>query len=199
LTKAKESKKDDQPSSNAFVYETNKDPADKNFVQLRMKQNLGKPESENNAPQEELKPTSDDLYHDDFNRGGRDTDKMSEYTKSYEDSYNQGKFNTGSDNDDKDHPHHILADSWKTVAPVNQPGKHINPGEFSKVDVYNGYTGGIGISQVYVTVDSEEHASRLAKDLFKNNLASEILIEGTGNRSYLKFGQPVTEVTKSRL
>lgn len=52
---------------------------------------------------------------------------------------------------------------------------------------------------MFVFMDTEEHARRFTKDLFKNKLCSAVSIEGTSNRSYLKFGEPVTETGRSKL
>ena len=47
-----------------------------------------------------------------------------------------------------------------------------------------------GIYLVYLTVDSEEHASRFVKDLFRLGLIADALMqEGGFDRSYLKFGR----------
>ena len=47
-----------------------------------------------------------------------------------------------------------------------------------------------GIYLVYLTVDSEEHASRFVKDLFRLGLVAAVeMQEGGFDRSYLKFGR----------
>jgi hypothetical protein len=57
-----------------------------------------------------------------------------------------------------------------------------------------------GVSLAYLTVDSEEHATRYVKDLFKQGLVSAVqMFDGGFERSYLKFGRPSTERNRVRL
>lgn len=52
----------------------------------------------------------------------------------------------------------------------------------------------------YLTVDSEEHATRFIKDLFKEGLIAAVqTMDGGFSRSYLKFGTPSTENKRVRL
>ena len=68
----------------------------------------------------------------------------------------------------------------------------MNDGDFKAPTVLGG--GGSGISLVFLTVDTEEHATRLVKDLMKHKLAASVTMqEGGFNRSYLKFGRPSSE------
>jgi uncharacterized protein involved in tolerance to divalent cations len=91
----------------------------------------------------------------------------------------------------------LLPDSWTKVAPSHQP-KHLNGPEFKKADTNT--KSDSGISLVYLTVDSEEHATRFIKDLFKNGLIAAVqLQEGGFMRSFLKFGRPSSEVQRVRL
>jgi uncharacterized protein involved in tolerance to divalent cations len=92
----------------------------------------------------------------------------------------------------------MIPRSWDVIAPVNQP-KHLNPGEFAPAASYTTNDSSVGMSLAYLTVDSEEHARRFTKDLFRVGLVSAVSLEGTFNRSYLKFGQPVTETGRTRL
>jgi len=51
-----------------------------------------------------------------------------------------------------------------------------------------------------MTVDSEEHATRFIKDLFKYGLVSQVqMFDNNFERGYLKFGRPSTERTRVRL
>ena len=51
-----------------------------------------------------------------------------------------------------------------------------------------------------MTVDSEEHATRFIKDLFKEGLIAAVqTMDGGFSRSYLKFGTPSTENKRVRL
>lgn len=57
-----------------------------------------------------------------------------------------------------------------------------------------------GISIAYLTVDTEEHATRFVRQLFKEKLVAVVNTqEGGFERSYLKFGRPSTEVGRTRL
>lgn len=49
-------------------------------------------------------------------------------------------------------------------------------------------------------IDTEEHATRFIKDIFKEGLVSAVqMMEGGYDRSYLKFGTPTTETKRVRL
>lgn len=76
--------------------------------------------------------------------------------------------------------------------------KHMQDGDFKAGSVLGG--GGSGVSMVYLTVDTEEHATRLIKDLFKNKLCATVQMqEGGFTRSYLKFGRPSSESQRVEL
>lgn len=127
---------------------------------------------------------------------------MGQWNKNYEDTYYQGHSQTPHTATgtvpERDQPHHIIPRSWDVIAPVNQP-KHFNPGEYAPAASYTVNSASVGMSLAYFTVDTEEHARRFTKDLFRNGLVSAVTLEGTFNRSYLKFGQPTTETGRTRL
>jgi len=76
--------------------------------------------------------------------------------------------------------------------------KHMQDGDFKAGTVLGG--GASGISLVYMTVDTEEHATRFIKDLFKNKLCASVQMqEGGFTRSYLKFGRPSSESSRMEL
>lgn len=76
--------------------------------------------------------------------------------------------------------------------------KHLQPGDFKRAS--SGPASKGGISLVYLDVDTEEHATRFIKDLFKEGLVSAVeMMEGGYERSYLKFGTPSTELKRARL
>lgn len=76
---------------------------------------------------------------------------------------------------------------------------HTFPGEWQQpVSVSSG--GSVGVSLASMTVDSEEHATRFVKDLFRLGYVSAVqMFDGGFERSYLKFGRPTTEKTRVRL
>lgn len=83
------------------------------------------------------------------------------------------------------------------MGPTNQP-RHIFKGEWKSAELTTGSKSGISLA--YMTIDSEEHATRFIKDLFHNGLVSAVQMMDAGfDRSYLKFGQPATEKTRVRL
>ena len=115
------------------------------------------------------KRTDNDLFHQDWSQHGRNTEKMGEWHKNYEQSHYQGDGNTGAANAGS-------KQSWwhgDVVAPTNQP-KHQFPGtweapeHFPKIETKNNS----GVSLAYLTVDTEESATRFIKDLFKRGLVS---------------------------
>jgi uncharacterized protein involved in tolerance to divalent cations len=76
---------------------------------------------------------------------------------------------------------------------------HTFNGEWGTPNVVGG-GGSVGISLASMTVDSEEHATRFVKDLFKHGYVSAVqMFDGGFERSYLKFGRPTTEKTRVRL
>lgn len=122
---------------------------------------------------------------------------MGGFEKVWEDDFTQGHHNTGRTNSPMKQAEQMLPDSWTKVAPSNQP-EHLNGPEFKKADLIT--KAASGISLAYLTVDSEEHATRFIKDLFKNGLIATVqLQEGGFQRSYLKFGRPSSEVQRVRL
>lgn len=76
--------------------------------------------------------------------------------------------------------------------------KHMQKGDYKKADA--GAASGSGISLVYLTVDSDEHADRFTKQLFSKGLiATAVTQEGGFQRTYLKFGRMTTEKGRDRL
>ena len=69
------------------------------------------------------KRTDNDLFHPDWSQQGRNTEKMGEWNKNYEQSHFQGEENTGTINA----PSKQAWQHGDTVAPVNQP-HHTFPG-----------------------------------------------------------------------
>lgn len=136
----------------------------------------------------------------DLNKGDqsdRKTDTMGEWDKTYEDSYFQGKFNTGKKNEPMLNPWHSLPHAWDSMGPVNQP-IHLQKGDY-KTPVLK-QASATGTYLVYFTVDTEEHATRFTKDLFKRGLVAAVEQQDGGfDRSYLKFGRISTEKGRSRL
>ena len=126
---------------------------------------------------------------------------MGEWNKVREDEYNQGHHNTGktnAPNDPKAVWQSVLPRGWDKLAPVNQPN-HTFPGEWKEPNHVQQKTN-TSISLAYLTIDSEEHATRFIKDLFKNGLVAAVqMIDGGFERSYLKFGRASTEKTRVRL
>ena len=80
---------------------------------------------------------------------------------------------------------------------MNQP-KHLDGPDFKPATA--AVASGSGISLAYMTIDSEEHATRFIKDLFKEGLIAAVqTMDGGFSRSYLKFGTPSTENKRVRL
>jgi len=76
---------------------------------------------------------------------------------------------------------------------------HTFSGDWQSPTVVSG-GGSAGISLASMTVDSEEHATRFVKDLFRHGFVSAVqMFDGGFERSYLKFGRPSTEKTRVRL
>lgn len=121
-----------------------------------------------------------------------------EVDKIHEDGYYQGHLNTGKvDGGLPQEESTKLPNGHEKVAPVNQP-KHLNPEDFKTPALQTSSASGISI--VYLTVDTEEHATRFIKDLFKNKLCAAVTLqEGGFERSYLKFGRPSTESSRMSL
>ena len=94
-------------------------------------------------------------------------------------------------------PWHQLPNSWAKLGPTNMPD-HMQKGDYKAAS--NAGSSGTGIYLVYLTVDSEEDASRFVKDLFRLGLiAVAEMQEGGFDRSYLKFGTISTEKGRTRL
>lgn len=120
-----------------------------------------------------------------------------EVDKIHEDGYYQGHLNTGKVDGGLPQEFNKLPNGHDKVAPVNQP-KHLNPEDFKTPALQTSSASGISI--VYLTVDTEEHATRFIKDLFKNKLCAAVTLqEGGFERSYLKFGRPSTESQRMSL
>ena len=129
---------------------------------------------------------------------------MFESDKHYEDTFYQGEHNTGTKNAqgiDGDHVpipwNHVLPKKLDKLGPTNMPD-HKHQGDFKAASMIG--TSATGIYLVYLTVDSEEHASRFVKDLFRLGLVAAVeMQEGGFDRSYLKFGRIQTEKGRTRL
>jgi uncharacterized protein involved in tolerance to divalent cations len=79
--------------------------------------------------------------------------------------------------------------------------KIVSPGEW-KAPIINDREGKAqsGLSLAYLTVDTEEAATRFIKDLFKEGLISQVqMFEHGFKRTFLKFGRKHTETTRYRL
>jgi len=117
---------------------------------------------------------------------------MFESDKHYEDNFYQGLGNTGTKNapgigDHVPLPWHTLPRKLEKLAPTNMPD-HKHQGDFKPASLTG--SSATGIYLVYLTVDSEEHASRFVKDLFRLGLVAAVeMQEGGFDRSYLKFGR----------
>lgn len=170
---------------------------DKTFIESAIENTIASPLVTNkDRPDTEVRKSTD-LFNQDNSQHDRNTDRMGGYEKVWEDDFNQGHHNTGTTNAPMKNSEKMLPDSWTKVAPSNQP-THLNGPEFKKPDVAK--TSSSGISLAYLTVDSEEHATRFIKDLFKNGLIAAVqLQEGGFQRSYLKFGSASSEVQRTRL
>jgi len=138
---------------------------------------------------------------------------MTPHDQTYEDNFYQGSLgeapNTGTKNapgigDHSPLPVHRVEEirdgvpkAWDKMGPTNMPD-HKQAGDFevaSKVGASS-----TGIYLVYLTVDSEEHASRFVKDLFKSGMVAAVEMTESGfDRSYLKFGRISTEKGRTRL
>lgn len=130
--------------------------------------------------------------------GGRSTDPMGEINKEYEDDYNQGGHNTAGPSEIKNQPQHSIPGSWEKVGPTNVP-KHLNKGDFKAAEAPETASGS-NIVMAYLTVDSDEHATRFVKALFQNNLIAEAnLYDGGFERTYLKLGRMTTEKSRDKL
>lgn len=170
---------------------------DKTFIESAIENTITSPLVTNkDRPLDEVRQ-SNDLFPQDNSQHDRNTDRMGGYEKVWEDDFNQGNHNTGTSNAPMKNAEHMLPDSWTKVAPSNQP-THLNPPEFKKAELLSASS--TGISLAYLTVDSEEHATRFIKDLFKNGLIATVqLQEGGFQRSFLKFGRTASEVQRVRL
>ena len=124
---------------------------------------------------------------------------MHESDKNYEDNYYRGQGtthnnpNTGTKNAPGIGDHvpvpwnHVLPKKLDKLGPTNMPD-HKHQGDFKAASMLG--TSATGIYLVYLTVDSEEHASRFVKDLFRLGLVAAVeMQEGGFDRSYLKFGR----------
>ena len=75
---------------------------------------------------------------------------------------------------------------------------HMTKGDYKPATLQGASSTGIYL--VYLTVDSEEHASRFVKDLFRLGLVAAVeMQEGGFDRTYLKFGRIQTEKGRTRL
>lgn len=122
---------------------------------------------------------------------------MGEWEKDYEDTYNQGGHNTDKTTEIKNQPKHTIDGSWDKFGPTNIP-KHLQKGEFKAASAPTGTKSGIVL--VYLTVDNDEHATRVVKGLFNRKLiAAANQYEGNFERTYLKLGRMSTEHGRDKL
>jgi uncharacterized protein involved in tolerance to divalent cations len=122
---------------------------------------------------------------------------LGEWTKDYEDHYNQGSHNSGGTSEIKNQAQHTLTGSWDKYGPTNVP-IHKNAPDFKKADGSAASASGVVI--VYLTVDDDEHATRFVKALFNKDLiASANQYEGNFERTYLKLGRMATEKGRDKL
>lgn len=80
---------------------------------------------------------------------------------------------------------------------MNLPS-HVFPGQWKQPDVVGAAASGVNL--VYFTVDTEEHATRFIKDVFRKGFVNSVqMFDSNFERSYLKLGQPTTEKSRVRL
>ena len=148
-----------------------------------------------NRPLDQVRESAD-LYKGD--QSGRKTDTMGEIDKHYEDNWNQGMHNTGTQNSPVINSWHKLPNAWDKMGPTNQPGKFLYPKDFQKPGEFAASESGIYLT--YFTVDTSEHAFRYIKDLFAAGLCPDASFEEQGiDRSYLKFGRLSTDPNRVRV
>ena len=101
----------------------------------------------------------DDVPHShDFAKGdqnNKDTHKMSQYEVEAENTFHQGNFNTGTKSETSAQAVHSLPGAYDIGAPTNQP-VHKERGELAKSKLFKPSKS--GVSLLYVTIDSPEHA-----------------------------------------
>ena len=71
-------------------------------------------------PDKEVRITND-LFHVDGSQHDRNTERMGEWVKNYEDTYDQGLHKTGKTNAYSKQNWQHLENGWDQMAPVNQP------------------------------------------------------------------------------
>lgn len=168
---------------------------DKTFIEMAVQNTMKKEGVTHTSDFEEFEERSNDLGKKDF--GGRHTDQMGEWEKDYEDTYNQGGHNTDKTTEIKNQPKHTIDGSWDKFGPTNIP-KHLQKGEFKAASAATGSKSGIVL--VYLTVDNDEHATRVVKGLFNRKLiAAANQYEGNFERTYLKLGRMSTEHGRDKL
>jgi uncharacterized protein involved in tolerance to divalent cations len=169
---------------------------DKSFIEMAVQNSMAREGEKHTDDYEEYTERSNDLAKRDY--GGRHTDQMGVWEKSYEDTYNQGEHNTEKTNEIKFQPKHTIEGSWDKYGPTNVP-KHLTTKEFKAAD---GPASGSksGVVLVYLTVDNDEHATRFVKALFNRNLiASANQYDSNFERTYLKLGRMATERGRDKL
>lgn len=130
----------------------------------------GKPVTNEDRPESEVR-TSHDLFHPDNSQHDRNTDTMGEWHRLYEDHHFQGAGTTG--------PEHHNSPAKKgvfhgdVVAQEHQP-RHVFKEEWRSPLVHGPKNDSTGLSLAYLTVDTEEAATRFIKDLFKNGLVTQV-------------------------
>lgn len=139
---------------------------DKSFIEMAVQTSVSREGEKHTEDYEEMNERSNDLAKRDY--GGRHTDQMGVWEKDYEDNYNQGQHNTDQTNDIKNQAKHTIAGSWDKYGPTNVP-KHLTNKEFKAADGPGGSSKS-GTVLVYLTVDNDEHATRLVKALFNKDL-----------------------------
>lgn len=144
---------------------------------------------------ETQKPTSGDLFHSDRSQHDRNTEKMGEYHKHYEGTHFQGNGKTSPNFDNA--PAKKGRFHGDQVAQEHQP-RVIFPKEWKPPIIQGGSTAGVSLA--YLTVDTEEDATRFIKELYKRGLISQAQVWEHGfKRTYLKFGRKYTEEGRYKL
>lgn len=169
---------------------------DKSFLEMAVQNSIAREGEKHTEDFEEYTERSNDLAKKDY--GGRHSDQMGVWEKSYEDTYNQGEHNTEKTNEIKFQGKHTIEGSWDKYGPTNVP-KHLTTKDFKAADgVASGSKSGVVLA--YLTVDNDEHATRFVKALFHRDLISQAnQFDSNFERTYLKLGRMVTERGRDKL
>jgi len=105
---------------------------------------------------------------------------MFESDKDHEDSFYEGHHDSERATNTKAHPeigdysplpYHQLPKAWDKMGPSNIPD-HLQKGDYKKAT--KPIASATGLYLVYLTVDTEEHATRFVKDLFRLGLCAAV-------------------------